>query len=675
MQFSRKGNTLQAEREGETLILRPWGRDALRVTAYRHRPEQIRDLSLTEEVPEIKPEITISERTCTAKDEKGRVVPYAQIRNGKISAEINHAGVITYYRDGKKILQEYYRFYDGTISKESRCLKYVSREWKSIQGSSQYRLTVMFEAEENEKIFGMGEYQDPYLDRKGCEMNLDQRNSQACVPFLISSRGYGFLWNCPSVGSVSFGKTRTRWSAESTDVMDYWITAGDTPKEILRNYTDVTGHAPMFPEDRMGLWQCKLRYRTQEEVLSVARRCKKEGIPLDVIIIDFFHWTLQGEWKFDPVYWPDPKKMTEELHAMGTSVLVSVWPSVDRRSENFDTLKERGLLVETERGNDQLYEFCGDCGILDVSNPAAREFLWDKCRKNYLDLGIDGFWLDNTEPDLNHFDFDNIRYAAGSGLSCTNLYPQWYSRTFAEPMEKAFGRGHVANLVRCAFAGSQKYANVVWSGDVPSTFEAFRDQVQAGLSMGLAGIPWWTTDIGGFMTDDVEDPQFRELLVRWFQFAVFCPVLRMHGDRGPHTIPAFTDGSRGGGFMTSGQPNELWSFGGEVYRILKKYLGIRLSMHDYIRDLFREASENGSPLMRTMFYEFPDDPDCWACEDQYMFGSRFLVAPVFHYGQTRREVYLPDGRWKDTRDGRVYEGGRTLCAEAPLDAMPVFEKL
>ena len=294
--------------------------------------------------------------------------------------------------------------------------------------------------------------------------------------------------------------------------------------------------------------------------------------------------------------------------------------------------------------------------------------------ENYYDLGIDGFWLDNSEPDYGVYDFDNYRYYAGPALSCSNMYPQLFSRAFYEPMEAGKGIDAV-NLLRCGWAGSQKYGNVIWSGDVPSTFESFREQIRAGLNMGLAGIPWWTTDIGGFMTDDVNDPDFRELLIRWYQFAVYSAVLRMHGDRGPYDIPPLDDRDWGGGYLHTGQPNELWSYGEENYRIMRKYYDVRIAMHDYIRDLYREAHETGAPLIRTMFFEFPGDEKCWTLQDQYMFGSRYLVAPVLELGQREREVYLPAGRWKDVNSGEILEGGRTVTAAAPLDAVPVYEHL
>ncbi len=674
MRFEKGKGTLVARCNGETLRIEAWGKDSLRVRATRLWEFTEQDWALTEEPGPQETVVEIHEEDYLGGDGTVGRKRAASITNGRIRAEVNFRGVLTFYRDGKKILREYFRNYDGTVSKESRCLKINSREWKGIIGGSEFGLSVKFEGSDGEKIFGMGQYQQPYMDMKGCVLELAQRNSQISVPFAVSSLGYGMLWNNPAVGQVTFGKNYTEWTARSTKQMDYWITVADGPKQILQNYTAVTGHAPAFPEDRMGLWQCKLRYRTQEEVLSVARQYQKEGIQIDLIVIDFFHWTVQGDWKFDKTYWPDPKAMVDELHGMGIKVIVSVWPSVDRKSENFGPMMEQGLLIRTERGAAQTYDYQGDCVEIDVFNPETRKYVWEVCKKNYYDYGIDAFWLDNSEPDYGVYDFENYRYLEGPALSCSNMYPQLYSRLFYDHMKEQ-GDGSVVNLLRCAWAGSQKYGNVVWSGDVPSTFEAFYDQVQAGLNMGLAGIPWWTTDIGGFMTDDVNDPDFRQLLIRWYEFAVYSAVFRMHGDRGPYNIPPLDDRDWGGGYLHTGQPNELWSYGEENYRIMKKYYDIRIGMHDYIKGLFAEASENGAPLIRTMFFEFPEDAKCWELQDQYMFGDRYLVAPVFHLNEFEREVYLPAGRWKDTRDGKEYEGGCTVLADAPVDSMPVFEKL
>jgi len=674
MKFEISCGALLCLHQGETLRIEPWGRDSLRVRATMQRAFSGKDWALSESPEKRGAAITVEKVDHWAGDGSIDKRELASIVNGRIRATVNHAGVISFYRDDRLILREYFRAYDGTISRESRCLKIFSREWKGVPGGSEYSLNVKFESSRGEKLFGMGQYQQDCMDLKGCVLELAQRNSQISIPFAVSSLGYGFLWNNPAVGRVTFGKNYYEWVAQATREMDYWITVADTPKEILENYTAVTGRAGTFPEELMGLWQCKLRYRTQDEVLSVARKYQAEGIKIDQIVIDFFHWTVQGDWKFDKTYWPDPKAMVDELHAMGIKVIVSVWPSVDRRSENFYPMLEQGLLMRTERGALQTYDYQGDCVEIDAFNPEARKYIWEVCKRNYYDLGIDAFWLDNSEPDLGVYDFDHYRYCDGSALTISNLYPQMFSRAFYDEMRKLQDTP-VVNLLRCGWAGSQKYGNVIWSGDIPSTFEAFADQIQCGLNMGLAGIPWWTTDIGGFMTDDVNDPDFRQLLIRWYQFAVYSPVLRMHGDRGPYNIPPLDDRDWGGGYLHTGQPNELWSYGEENYAIMRKYYDLRISMHDYIKSLFAEAHENGSPLLRAMFYEFPNDGKCWELQDQYMFGGKYLVAPILQLNQFRRAVYLPSGKWKLTSTGEVFPGEQTVTVDAPIAYMPVFEKL
>ena len=447
----------------------------------------------------------------------------------------------------------------------------------------------------------------------------------------------------------------------------------DTPKQIIENYTSVVGRAPEMPQDLLGLWQCKLRYRTQQEVLDVVRGYQSRGIHIDVIVIDFFHWTRQGDWHFDPVYWPDPKAMCEEIHSYGTKVVVSVWPSVDRKSENFEELYDRGLLIQTEHGEAQTYDYQGDCVSIDVTNPEAQKFLFEKCMKNYGDLGIDMFWLDNCEPDYGVYDYSNFRYSIGTALECTNIYPKMMAKTFYDGL-KSRGRNDICHLVRCGWVGSQKYGALLWSGDVNSTFESLRDQIAIGQNMGIAGIPWWNSDVGGFMTWDIHDPEFHELLIRWFEYAVFTPVLRLHGDRGPHTIPPLSDLDYGGGYLYTGHNNELWSYGEEVYNILLAQLKQRWALKPYLEKIFHEAHTDGTPLIRSMFLEFPEDAECWNLEDQYMFGSKYLVAPIYTYGQRERQVYLPEGTWINCNDDTRIEGCRWITAKAPLEYIPVFRK-
>ena len=652
--FEIKDNMLQISRNGETVVIYAQGQDALRVRATMNCAFDDRDWAL-EGAPIGNADIRL--------EGDGAV-----ITNGALSARVDRLGKIRFYKNGVQILEEYYRCYEYDMP-HTPSLRIVAREYKPIRGGD-YECTLRFEAQ-REKLYGMGQYQQDCLDLKGCTLELAQRNSQASVPFLLSSLGYGFLFNQPAVGKATFAKNVTEWHVESVRQLDYWITVG-TPKQILANYTALAGRAPEFPENALGLWQCKLRYRTQEEVLSVAREYHRRGIPLDVIVIDFFHWTRQGEWKFDPVYWSDPAAMVRELKSYGIRCMISVWPTVDKKSENFAEMRQKGLLIRPERGS-QCFDFLGDSYLYDATNPAAQAYLWDKCRRNYFEDGIDMFWLDEAEPEYTAYDFDNYRYYLGTDLQVGNVYPVMHAKAFWDG-QTAAGQKDICNLIRCAWAGSQKYGVVLWSGDIIGNFETLRDQFAAGLNVSLAGIPWWTTDIGGFFVD-VTAPGHKELLVRWFEWATFCPVLRLHGDKGPCESAPLDDRDWGGGFCHTGRDNELWSYGEDVYEILKHYVAVREQMKPYLKEVMREASENGSPVMRAMFYEFPDDPMCWEADEQYMFGSRYLVAPVLYAGMAERDVYLPAGKWKNIATGEVLAGGQKVTVAAPLEVIPVFEKL
>src|SRR5699024_7969653 len=275
----------------------------------------------------------------------------------------------------------------------------------------------------------------------------------------------------------------------------------------------------------LGFWQCKLRYHNQEQVLKVAREYHERNIPVDVFVIDYYHWPRCGDYRFDENYFPDTKAMVDKLRSYGMEVMVSIWTQVDWRSENFDEMYQKGLLIKTDHGMNLQMSFQGNNVFYDATNPEAREYVWDKCKDNYYKYGIRTFWLDEAEPEFGTYDYDNYRYYAGSVLQQGNIYPREYARGFYEGQE-ASGQKDILNLLRCAWVGSQRYGVLVWSGDISSTYEDFRRQIVAGLQMGLAGIPWWTTDIGGFHGGNIYDPDFQELLVRWFQFGTFCPVMR-----------------------------------------------------------------------------------------------------------------------------------------------------
>lgn len=653
--FSQDGTRLIYCYDSEQLWIEAWGENGLRVRSTCRRTMEDENWAL---LPTEKCIVDI----CINENE-------ASIKNGKIRADIAANGNIRFYNQKGNLLLEEYNRNRMDISKFASPLNIKAREFKANLKSDDYKLTVRFESDPEEKIFGMGQYQQPYLNVKNCVLELAHRNSQASVPFAVSSIGYGFLWNNPAIGKVSFGKNLTEWVAESTKQMDYWITAGDTPAEIEEAYAKVTGTVPMMPDYGMGFWQCKLRYQTQDELLNIAREYKRRGLPIDVIVIDFFHWPLQGDWKFDPEYWPDPDAMVKELKDMGIELMVSIWPTVDKRSENYEEMLNKGYLVRTDRGIRTTMEFMFNTVFFDPTNPGARNFVWNVAKRNYYDKGIKIFWLDEAEPEYSVYDYDNYRYYLGPVMQVGNIYPVMYAKTFFDGMTAA-GQQNVVNLLRCAWAGSQRYGALVWSGDIHSSFRALRDQLRAGLNMGLAGIPWWTTDIGGFHGGNPDDPAFRECLVRWFQFGAFCPVFRLHGDREPHGQPI---GPAGGGALPSGAANEVWSYGQEAYEILKKYMFMRERLRPYIKEQMKAAHEKGTPVIRPIFYDFPDDSACWDVDDQYMFGPDILVAPILYEGQRTRKVYLPEGiEWRDAATGTVYEGGQCIKCDAPLDVIPLF---
>lgn len=647
-----ENNAILFENDGEVLRIEPWGKDSLRVRAAMMREIQDTDYALlpaeeTEAVIQIKDGFTGSITN-------GRITACLEVCQWKKRCQISF-----YNQKGELLLKE--AGHGGALNNHSR-------HFRPRLGGD-YELTVTFQAREEEKLFGMGQYQQELLDIKNCVLELAHRNSQASVPFVLSDAGYGFLWHNPAVGKVVFGKNLTEWYAESTEQMDYWITAGDTPEEIEKAYAKATGTVPMMPEYGLGFWQCKLRYWNQEQLLKVAREYHKRGVPVDVIVVDFYHWPKCGDFRFDEADFPDPKAMVDELREYGMELMVSIWPQINLTSENYEEMRKNGLLIKNERGVEIAMRFEGENTFFDATNPRARDYVWKLCKKNYYDYGIKVFWLDEAEPEFSVYDYDNYRYFMGPATKVGNIYPQLYARTFYEGQRKA-GMETAVNLIRCAWAGSQRYGALVWSGDIHSDWETFRKQLCAGLNMGIAGIPWWTTDIGGFSGGNPNDPAFRQLLVRWFQWGTFCPVMRLHGDRVPQTPLTHSDGSP---TMPTGADNEIWSFGDENTPILEKYIRFREEMRPYTRELMKEAHEEGSPVIRTMFYEFPEDKACWELKDQYMFGPDVLVAPIVYENTWERKVYLPEGTvWTLIYDGTEYEGGTSVTVPADISRIPVF---
>jgi len=637
--FSQQGQTLIWQRDGETVWIQPWGADSVRVRATRSAEMRETDWAL---LPPAAVEVDIELR-----DEE------ASLRNGLLLVTIAHTGWIRFFNAET-----------GAVLLEERPHLRV-RDFVPLDGA-RYRIEARFNAYDGERLYGLGQHQHGLLDQKGCVIELMQENTEVTIPFLVSGRGYGFLWHNPAVGRVELARNQTRWVANRAAQLDYWVTAGNAPAEILRHYAQATGFSPDMPDWATGFWQCKLRYSTQEELLSVAREYHRRKLPLSVIVIDYFHWTMMGDWKFDPTCWPDPQAMVDELRVMGIELMVSIWPTVNLNSENYAAMEERGYLLHNERGLPVQMNFVDSypegrvcVRYYDPFHPGARQFIWERVRANYYRYGIKVWWLDACEPEMMPAHHDNVHYYLGNGEEVGNLYPRLHEQAFYDGM-RAEGETDILTLCRSAWAGSQRYGAAVWSGDIASTFDSLRRQVRAGLNMAMSGIPWWTTDIGGFHGGDVESPDFRELLVRWFQYAVFCPLCRLHGVRLP-------------GGDKSGGPNELWSFGEEAYAILTEQLALRERLRPYLAVQMHCAHTTGLPPMRPLFVDFPADPIAAEIDDQFMLGPDLLVAPILDADARARAVYLPAGTcWVDTHTGVALAGGQCVTVDAPLAAIPVF---
>ena len=660
------GQRLIWKKYGMTLWVEPWGHDAIRVRATRNRSMPDDSDVLLSPTP-VQAETT--SRYCNGADTglatgitdldglgselDGRIV------NGKLSVEMGES-ILTFRRtdDGEELLR-------------GRELIICAGEGQAItgaltpRGSQRYQAKVEFTSYEDERIYGMGQHRHGLLDQKGCVLDLVHHNCEVNIPFALSSRGYGFIWNNPAVGRAEFGRTRTLWTADITEAIDYMVIAGESPASILSRYADLTGHAPQIPEWAIGFWQCKLRYKTQEELLKVAREYKKRGLPISAIVIDYLHWTHMGEWKFDPEFWPDPEAMVKELKAMNIEPVVSVWPTVSQHSENFKPMMRDGMLVGADHGVPVMLSFT-DKGadeweamyLSDPTNQDTRDFVWSRIRQNYYRLGIKAFWLDAIEPELiSHFpDYENIRYHAGSAREACGLYP-WYAQKLFHDGLAAEGETKLLTLGRSAFLGSQRFGAAVWNGDIKSSFEMLAASIPAGLNMAISGMPWWTTDIGGFHGGDTESDYFKELIVRWFQYGVFCPLFRLHG------------------FRKNDADNEVWSFGDKAYTHIRACLEMRERLRSYILQYMKVASDTGISIMRPLLIDSPEDSAVWAIEDQFMFGPDILVAPVTKEGATNRRVYLPKGTdWIDHATRQTFTGGQWLEAEAPLERIPLYQR-
>ena len=618
-----KDNKIIFSRSGELVRITACGKNAIRFEAFPNCKEFEENFSLMPQKAECM--ITNGEH-------------YVEMKAGSASVKLERNGKLTFYKDGAIILEE----------KPELTFNGGFRHYAHVCGDL-WSARITFESNDGEHIYGLGHEASGRFDLKGCSFDLRHVNAKCTVPFVYSSLGYGFIWNNPAVGGVELSANRTRWSVQATKKLDFVVICGN-PKEVSSTLADLTGHAPVMPHWATGFWQSRLRYETQDDLLEVARRYKKEGIPLSAIVCDYFHWTEQGDYKFDSRYFPNVKEMCDELHSMGVKLVVSMWPTINPNSENYAYMRDNNMLIRTSRGLGSVFNFYGEQHEIDVTNPKTREFVFSKLKENYLDNGVDALWFDEAEPEIHPEDFDNLIFHIGYGAEKALLYPYYYAKMAYDGF-KSISDEEPVTLTRCAYLGSQKYGALVWSGDIPSTFKSLSQQVKAGLNMSICGIPWWNTDIGGFYGGDTQSDEFRELIVRWFQYGVFSPVMRLHGNRNRHG-EKLRDVKE-----PTGDPNEIWSFGERNFEILKELVFLRERLRPYIEKQMEIAAKQGYPVMRPMFFDYPEDENCYTLGEQYMFGSDIIFAPIVNKGQTVKTVYLPDGEWIMTKSREKYTGG------------------
>ena len=519
-------------------------------------------------------------------------------------------------------------------------------EADQVNGEQTYHITDRFSPDATEAFYGLGQHQSGMFNYRGSTVELGQNNTDVAIPFLVSSKGYGLLWNTASFTYVDnrFPLNLT-FGSMAGDSVDYYMIYGPEMDQIIHEYRNLSGHTPMLPKWAYGFFQSKDRYMSQDEILGIARRYREEHIPLDAIVQDWFWWKIEGDPVFNENFADVPGEL-KDFHAENVHAMISVWGLFDVRSENFKSLAAQHWDVPNTH-------------VYDATNSKARAFYWDNLAGKLFSQGWDAFWLDSAEPEeyWPHWGDAILRdkqLAIGSGARYTNIFPFMHTNGIQEHWRATTDQKRVFLLTRSAFVGQQRVGATVWSGDVYSTYWGLSHQVAGGLNFALSGYPYWTTDIGGYFQPydrPPNDPVYQELYARWFQFGVFCPIFRTHGHRAQ---------------------NEIWTYD-KIKPMLINYDKLRYRLMPYIYSLAWRVTNQDYTIQRPLVMDWRTDPKTWNIGDQFMFGPAILVNPVLKQDATRRTVYLPDSPlWYDFWSGASVKGSREVEAEAPVDRIPLF---
>ena len=549
-------------------------------------------------------------------------------------------------------------------------------------GDQTYSISQSYILDKNEPIYGLGILQKGKMSLRDISVHMVQGNTEDFVPFFQSVKGYGLFWDNYSPTDFIDNRDGTLFSSEVGDCIDYYVMFGNDSDGVISCMRDLTGQVPMFPLWTYGYWQSKERYKSQDETVGVVRKYRELGVPLDGVIQDWQYWGGNYLWnamEFLNTEFPNPQKMIDQIHDMHAHIIISIWSSFGPMTKQFREMDSKDMLLDINTWPPSGLttwppnrEYPSGVKPYDPYNPEARDIYWKYLNRGLFSLGMDGWWMDSTEPDHLDFsptDFDNQTYL-GSFRKVRNAYPLMAVGGVYKHQREVTSEKRVFILTRSAFAGQQRYGANTWSGDVTASWSSLKNQITAGLNFSMTGIPHWNSDIGGFFLSQfrrkIEDPDYRELYTRWVQFGAFCPMMRSHGADAPREIYQF------------GQK------GDEVYDSIEKYINLRYLLLPYIYSTSWEVTKNQSSIMRALVMDFASDKQALDINDEYMFGKSFLVCPVVEsmyssngqadFSLTKsRTLYLPAGaNWVDFWTGETFKGGQTVCKESPIDIIPLY---
>ena len=570
---------------------------------------------------------------------------------------------------------------DALLSEQASGVKFTDF---NDAGNKTYSVSQSYVLDKDEAIYGLGILQQGKMSLRNIRLHMVQGNTQDFVPFFQSVKGYGLFWDNYSPTDFIDNQEGTSFSSEVGDCVDYYVMYGSNAEGVIACMRDLTGQVPMFPLWTFGYWQSKERYKSQDETVGVVRKYRELGVPLDGIIQDWQYWGNNYLWnamEFLNEEFPNPQRMVNDVHNMNAHIIISIWSSFGPMTKQYREMEPKGMLLDMGTWPQSGLtawppnrEYPSGVKPYDPFNPEARDIYWKYLNQGLFSLGMDGWWMDSTEPDhldARPTDFDNQTYL-GSFRKVRNAYPLVTVGGVYDHQREVTSDKRVFILTRSAFAGQQRYGANTWSGDVTSSWSVLKNQIAAGLNFSLTAIPYWNSDIGGFFLsryrNKLDDPDYRELYARWIQFGAFCPMMRSHGADAPREIYQF--GKKGD----------------KVYDAIEKYINLRYSLLPYIYATSWDVTTNQSSMMRALVMDFASDKNAWNINDEYMFGKSILVCPVTEgmYSSNMqenfstiksRELYLPDGTdWFDFWTGETIKGGQMVSKEAPIEILPLYIK-